>query len=36
MFPGFFLGLGAFLVLTAVEELYWKPNHPDEGDHHHH
>lgn len=35
MFPGLGLGFGAFLVLVAIEELYWKPNHPDE-DHHHH
>ena len=34
MFPGFGLGVGAFLVLVAVEELYWKPNHPSD-DHHH-
>ena len=24
MFPGFGLGVAAFLVLCAVEELYWK------------
>jgi len=34
MLPGFGLGFGAFLVLVAIEELYWKPNHPDEGHHH--
>ena len=35
MFPGLGLGIGAFLVLAAVEELYWKPNHPSD-DHNHH
>lgn len=34
MFPGLGLGIGAFLVLVAVEELYWKPKHPED-DHHH-
>lgn len=34
MFPGLGLGIAAFLVLVAVEELYWKPNHPSD-DHHH-
>ena len=27
--PGFWWGLGAFVFLVAVEELYWKPNHPN-------
>ena len=36
MFPGLGLGVAAFLVLSAVEELYWKPSHPaSSGDHHH-
>ena len=35
MFPGFGLGVGAFLVLCAVEEFYWKPNHPDDDQTHH-
>lgn len=35
MFPGLGLGVAAFLVLSAVEELYWKPNHPSP-DHNHH
>lgn len=34
MLPGLGLGIGAFLVLSAVEELYWKPKHPSD-DHHH-
>lgn len=34
MFPGLGLGFGAFLVLVAIEELYWKPKHPED-DHHH-
>ena len=34
MFPGLGLGIGAFLVLVAIEELYWKPNHPEEDYHH--
>lgn len=34
MFPGLFLGIAAFLTLVAIEELYWKPNHPED-DHHH-
>lgn len=34
MFPGLGLGIGAFLVLVAIEEFYWKPNHPQD-DHHH-
>ena len=40
MFPGLGLGLAAFLALSAVEELYWKPSHPNNntsssGSHHH-
>ena len=35
MFPGLGLGVAAFLVLVAVEELYWKPTHPSSDDHHH-
>ena len=38
MFPGLGLGLAAFLALSAVEEFYWKPNHPTtstSGSHHH-
>ena len=35
MFPGLGIGFGAFLVLVAIEELYWKPNHPEDDDHHH-
>lgn len=34
MFPGLGLGIAAFLVLSAVEEFYWKPTHPSD-DHHH-
>ena len=34
MFPGLGLGVAAFLVLVAVEEFYWKPNHPDDSSHH--
>ena len=34
MFPGLGLGFGAFLVLVAIEEFIWKPNHPQD-DHHH-
>ena len=34
MFPGLGLGVAAFLVLVAVEEFYWKPNHPDDSNHH--
>ncbi len=33
-FPGLGIGFGAFLVLAAFEELYWKPNHPEADDHH--
>ena len=29
MLPGFWWGVGAFLVLVAFEELYWKPRHPE-------
>lgn len=36
MLPGFWWGVGAFLVLCAVEEFYWKPTHPrPESDHTH-
>ena len=34
MLPGFRWGVAAFLVLVAVEELYWKPTHPKD-DHAH-
>ena len=34
MFPGLGIGFGVFLVLVAVEEFYWKPNHPDDSGHH--
>lgn len=34
MFPGLGLGFGAFLILVAVEEFYWKPNHPEDNGHH--
>ena len=33
MFPGLGLGIGAFLVLVAVEEFYWKPTHPSDSHH---
>jgi NADH dehydrogenase (ubiquinone) 1 beta subcomplex subunit 3 len=36
MFPGLGLGFGAFLVLCAWEELYYKPRHPEEYSTHHH
>ena len=29
LFPGFLWGFGAFVVLVAIEELYWKPRHPE-------
>ena len=35
MFPGLGIGLAAFLVLTAWEEFYYKPRHP-EANHTHH
>ncbi len=34
MFPGLGLGIGAFVVLVAIEELYWKPRHPEDSHHH--
>lgn len=34
MLPGLGLGIGAFLVLVAIEEFFWKPNNAQD-DHHH-
>ena len=34
MFPGLGWGIAAFLVLTAVEEFYWKPRHALKDVHH--
>ena len=36
MFPGLGLGIAAFLTLTAIEEFYWKPTHPEVDSHEHH
>ena len=34
MFPGLGIGFGVFLILVGIEEFYWKPNHPQDDDHH--
>ena len=34
MFPGLGWGIAAFLVLSAVEEFYWKPKYGSKDVHH--